>query len=178
VRALPRLNIPLSQPNNPSHSTTAHPCSLQLSQQHYRTVFTRLFPSMQTPPMQPFFAPQPPLIMAHRPHAIGIQPQTGLPIAPVAQIHVRHPSVAGAPVFGQHIPPPRCRRQLSIGGPPKAILSGPGRKLSPLPTTATTSPAASASSKKVTANLPKETISGDRHLCPLAQMMVPHSRVR
>lgn len=58
-------------------------------------------------------------------------------------------------------PPPflnRNRRQPSIGGPPKAVLGGPGRKNSPLPVAA---PTPVPKVKKHTVNLPKETPQND-----------------
>ncbi|KAF8641177.1 hypothetical protein AX17_000812 [Amanita inopinata Kibby_2008] len=54
--------------------------------------------------------------------------------------------------------PNRHRKQMSIGGPPKAILGGPQRKLSPLPPA--TSPS-TQKSRKVIVNLPKETIPSE-----------------
>jgi len=74
--------------------------------------------------------------------------------------------------------PNRNRRQLSIGGPPKAILGGPQRKLSPNPIPSVPSagvsgsttpsgapanpqPAAAVKVKKVMVNLPKETIPSE-----------------
>jgi hypothetical protein len=177
--SLPRLNIPspltaqqpLAFDNRQPMFSPALPTTLQNS-------FHPPFPlhntmPMQTTPMQPFFASQP-VLMTHRPQPslvhLGIQPQPGMPMTSTAQIHVRHPSVAGAPGFGQHIPPPRSRRQLSIGGPPKAILGGPGRKVSPLPASVpTSSPAANVKAKKITVNLPKETIPSDEDGAPATQ---------
>ena len=44
---------------------------------------------------------------------------------------------------------------MSIGGPPKAVLGGPQRRVSPNPVAATA--AATTSKKKVAVNLPKES---------------------
>lgn len=133
--------------------------------------FTMNPQSMHTP-MQPFFNAQPPGAPSRPSHqnrssmaqltAVGISPN-GMPIHPMGQGHFSHPSMilsAGPPV-GQHFQP-RSRRQPSIGGPPKAVLGGPGRKLSPLPPPVASSPStASQRGKKVTVNLPKETINLD-----------------
>lgn len=127
--------------------------------------------AMQTP-MQPFFNVNPPPPQApHRPThhpgsasvahlaAAGIHPPNGFPMTPVGG-HFSRPSLMLAP--GQLPPfPHRNRRQPSIGGPPKAVLGGPARKLSPIPPGASVSPAPPAKSKKVTVNLPKETIESE-----------------
>ena len=47
------------------------------------------------------------------------------------------------------------RRQMSIGGPPKAVLGGPQRKVSPNPAVAAAT--ANLLKKKIAVNLPKET---------------------
>jgi hypothetical protein len=175
--ALPRLSIPpplnLQQPlvfdGRQSMFSPALPTTLQNS---FHPSFPMNNLAMQTP-LQPFFAPQPPIAPgrpAHRaqpslahPAAAGI-PQLVTPTTPVGQIHARHASlsVVGPQSFGQQfLPPPRNRRQPSIGGPPKAPLGGPARKLSPLPAPLTVSPAAPTSKgKKVTVNFPKETLLG------------------
>lgn len=66
-----------------------------------------------------------------------------------------------------HLFPNRNRRQLSIGGPPKAVLGGPARKLSPLPPVA--SAVAPQKVKKVNVKLPKETIPVDQEGQPLTR---------
>ncbi|KAK7059231.1 hypothetical protein VNI00_001858 [Paramarasmius palmivorus] len=133
-------------------------------------------PPMQTP-MQPFFAPQPPPAPG-RPHhshqatishlaAAGIHPPAGFPITPLAghfprpSMALGNPPIKGPPPSG-HPFPNRNRRQLSIGGPPKAVLGGPARKTSPLPPAASPSNAPPPTkTKKVVVNLPKETIPGE-----------------
>ncbi|KAG6808900.1 hypothetical protein H0H92_002425 [Tricholoma furcatifolium] len=128
---------------------------------------------MQTP-MQPFFHHQPPAApgrpgrpthqqrasIAHLASA-GIHPPTGFsPITPVGGHFPRASMVGSIPgPPSAHPFPNRNRRQLSIGGPPKAILGGPARKLSPLPAVAVTP--APQKTKKINVKLPQETITGD-----------------
>uniref|UniRef100_A0A0W0F9R9 Uncharacterized protein n=1 Tax=Moniliophthora roreri TaxID=221103 RepID=A0A0W0F9R9_MONRR len=174
--ALPRLNIPatlnMQQPRGQPLFSPALPTSLQHS---FHPPLPNM-PPMQTP-MQPYFAPQPPPAPG-RPHhshqatishlaAAGIHPPAGFPITPLAG-HFPRPSMAlGNPPL--KVPPPaghpfpnRNRRQLSIGGPPKAVLGGPARKTSPLPPAASPSNAPPPiKTKKVMVNLPKETIPGE-----------------
>lgn len=142
--------------------------------------------SMQTP-MQPFFAPQPPNAPGRPSHhhaqsmahlaAAGIHPPNGFPITPVGghfsrpsmmlghggqpfahpgQQHQQHQQQPGGGGGGPPFPN-RNRRQLSIGGPPKAVLGGPSRKVSPMPVIPAV-PAPAQKVKKVNVNLPKETI--------------------
>lgn len=125
--------------------------------------------AMQTP-MQPFFNPPPPHAPNRPTHhpgsasvahlaAGGIHPPNGFPMTPVGG-HFSRPSLMLAP--GQLAPfPHRNRRQPSIGGPPKAVLGGPARKLSPIPPGASVSPVPPAKAKKVIVNLPKETMAGE-----------------
>ncbi|KAE9385665.1 hypothetical protein BT96DRAFT_572216 [Gymnopus androsaceus JB14] len=198
---LPRLNIPpglpaslaLQQPGMQPMYSPALPTSLQQS-------FHPPLP-MQTP-MQPFFNPAqmgPPGAPARAGHRAGQQsmninfgsvaqlaaagihpPNGGFPITPMGG-HFPRQSMAGFPgtMPAPHNPfPNRNRRQLSIGGPPKAILGGPQRKLSPNPTPSVLSagvsgsttpsgaptnpqPAAAVKVKKVMVNLPKETIPSE-----------------
>jgi len=165
---LPRLNIPatlnMQQPRGQPLFSPALPTSLQHS-------FHPPMPNMnmQTP-MQPFFNPQPPPA-PHRPThashatishlaAAGIHPPNGFPITPLAG-HFSRPSMA-LPGPGHHGPPPhRNRRQLSIGGPPKAVLGGPARKTSPLPPPSVSPVPPPAKTKKMTVNLPKETVPAE-----------------
>lgn len=142
---------------------------------------------MQTP-MQPFFNPQ-----MVPPGAPGRGHRAAQSIAQLAAVGI-HPPFAAVTPMGGHFPrqsmsgfpgavpphnpfPNRNRRQLSIGGPPKAILGGPQRKLSPNPlpgpssapsagVSGSTTPAGAASvnpvkAKKITVNLPKETIPSE-----------------
>ena len=59
---------------------------------------------------------------------------------------------------------PRSKRSasMSVGGPPKAVLGGPQRKVSPIPPTPA-APAAppSQKQKKIVVNLPRETVPAD-----------------
>ncbi|KAG5638183.1 hypothetical protein H0H81_001385 [Sphagnurus paluster] len=90
----------------------------------------------------------------------GIHPTSGFPMTPLGG-HFPRPSMMGIP--GQpsgHPFPNRNRRQLSIGGPPKAVLGGPARKLSPLPAPATPAPPPQKV-KKISVLLPQETIPGE-----------------
>lgn len=127
---------------------------------------------LQTP-MQPFFVPQhPPPPSRPSIHqsqqsiaqlaAAGIYPPNGFPITSMGG-HFPRQSM-GVPPQGQPSAPPfphRNRRQLSIGGPPKAVLGGPARKLSPLPVVQPPNPtSAPPKAKKLIVNLPKETILG------------------
>ncbi|KAG7450750.1 uncharacterized protein BT62DRAFT_1045593 [Guyanagaster necrorhizus] len=168
--ALPRLNIPASlnmqQPMQTMYSP-ALPTSIQQS-------FHPPLP-MQTP-MQNFF-PQVPSAPGRPAHhagqasvaqlaAAGIHPPSGYPMTPMGG-HFSRPSMMMNGPPGGHPFPGRNRRQLSIGGPPKAVLGGPNRKLSPIPpaavtaTGSSTSPAPQVKPKKIVVNLPKEDITGD-----------------
>lgn len=128
---------------------------------------------MQTP-MQNFFPTQPPGAPGRPSHqlhpsiaqltAAGIHPPNGMPpMTPLVQGHFHHPSMmlAAGPHFGQQFAP-RNRRQPSIGGPPKAVLGGPARKLSPLPPAGASTPPVvnNQKAKKVAVNFPKESVPG------------------
>ncbi|KAK0465644.1 hypothetical protein IW261DRAFT_1686469 [Armillaria novae-zelandiae] len=168
--ALPRLNIPASlnmqQPMQTMYSP-ALPTSIQQS-------FHPPLP-MQTP-MQNFF-PQIPFVPGRPTHhagqasiaqlaAAGIHPPSGYPMTPMGG-HFSRPSMSMNGPPGGHPFPGRNRRQLSIGGPPKAVLGGPNRKVSPIPPAAvaasgsSTPPASQTKPKKIVVNLPKEDITGD-----------------
>ncbi|THU89448.1 hypothetical protein K435DRAFT_969104 [Dendrothele bispora CBS 962.96] len=191
---LPRLNINIPPPLNAQQPrgqplySPALPTTLQQS----------FHPSLQTP-MQNFFPPQPPPAPGRPTHnaahhsiaqlaAVGIHPPSGLPYTPLGG-HFPRASIAALPVLGQPHPhqmagaggppssqhpfPNRNRRQLSIGGPPKAVLGGPARKVSPIPpppsSSGTATPAAAPAPppapvpkpKKVPVNLPKETVPSE-----------------
>lgn len=96
--------------------------------------------------------------------------------------------IAQAGFPGPMLPPPfvpksKRTQSVSTGGPPKAVLGGPQRKVSPLPpaaaaVVASTVPAA-PKVKKVVVNLPKETsaegeVSGTR--LPWARTPIPVSQ--
>ncbi|KAH7926206.1 hypothetical protein BV22DRAFT_1063463 [Leucogyrophana mollusca] len=172
---LPRLSIPpnltMQQPfdgRQPMFSPGL-PTSLQQSFHPVPYHMSGLGP-LQTP-MQPYFQPQPPPAPGRpsyathhgRPsiaHYPGMPPQTAVPITPLGQ---GFPSMMLGPPF----PPPfipRNRRNpsISIGGPPKAPLGGPGRKHSPLPPQPVVPPPATMhKGKKIIINFPQETVLGD-----------------
>ncbi|KAF5356305.1 hypothetical protein D9756_004271 [Leucocoprinus leucothites] len=184
--APPRLHIPPSlnaqQPiGGPGMFSPALPTALQ---QGFHPPFP-VHNAMQTP-MQPFFNvnvnPPPPQAHnrpTHHPNSAsmahlavaGIHPPNGFPMTPVSGApgggHFSRPSLMLGP--GQLPPFPHRRRQPSIGGPPKAVLGGPARKLSPIPPGASISPAPPTKLKKVVVNLPKETIEGEDGSPPTRQ---------
>ncbi|PPQ62781.1 hypothetical protein CVT24_000475 [Panaeolus cyanescens] len=170
---LPRLSLALQQPLNGGMYSPALPTSLQ---QTFHPPFPSNLNPLQTP-MQSFFTPnQPPtapIRPGHRPNQASLQlaaagihpPQPFMPLHTPLATHFPHPSL----VIPQQLPHPnRNRRQQSIGGPPKAVLGGPQRKVSPLPpatATAAATPGLTTTpvpppvkQKKVVINLPKESI--------------------
>ena len=125
-------------------------------------------PSALHTPMQAFFnsqVPPAPARPTHHAHqasiqlaAVGIHPPNL--VTPISTHFPRPSMILGS--TGQppsHPFPNRNRRQLSIGGPPKAVLGGPARKLSPLPSTSATNDP--EKSQKANVNLPKETVPGE-----------------
>jgi hypothetical protein len=181
---LPRLSIaqnfnmqqPMGGPNQALYSP-ALPTTLQ---QSFHPAFPMGNP-LQTP-MQSFFTPQmpgPPGRPTHHAHqasiqlaAAGIHPPNL--VTPVAT-HFPRPSMilgpGGQPQPPSHPFPNRNRRQLSIGGPPKAVLGGPARKVSPMPGSVSPAPAPAVTptpqkTKKVIVNLPKETVVGEADESP------------
>ncbi|KAJ4485458.1 hypothetical protein J3R30DRAFT_1361201 [Lentinula aciculospora] len=204
---LPRLNIPpvpaslaLQQPIFQPLYSPALPTSLQ---QSFHPPMPLPGHGIMQAPMQPYFnpvqmgPPGAPGRMGHRAGqqsmninmgnmgsmaqlaAAGIHPPNGFPITPMGG-HFPRQSMAGFPGgMPPHNPfPNRNRRQLSIGGPPKAVLGGPQRKLSPNPpvssgvfsagisgsTTPVGPPPNSVpaiKAKKLIVNLPKETIPSE-----------------
>ncbi|KAJ7151611.1 hypothetical protein C8R46DRAFT_1122576 [Mycena filopes] len=123
-------------------------------------------------PMQPYFNPQAPGAPSrptHRHASASIASftpsslqQPPFPMTPGTG-HFPRPSL----MMGQSFPGPggppfpgRNRRQPSIGGPPKAVLGGPARKLSPLPPVVAPTPPA-VKPKKTTVKLPKESPKDD-----------------
>ncbi|KAJ7139475.1 hypothetical protein C8R44DRAFT_305218 [Mycena epipterygia] len=123
-------------------------------------------------PMQPYFNPQAPGAPSrptHRQASASIANftpsalQSSFPMTPGGG-HFPRPSLMLAP--GQSFPGPaaggppfpgRNRRQPSIGGPPKAVLGGPARKLSPLPPVVAAPSPAPQKVKKMLVKLPKES---------------------
>ncbi|KAI5991309.1 hypothetical protein F5J12DRAFT_907508 [Pisolithus orientalis] len=161
----PRLSIPpslgMQQPFDGRQAmfSPGLPTSLQQSY-HPPLPFSIGHPPLQTP-MQPFFQPQPPnapgrpAYALHKAHASmvhypGFPPPTAIPITPLGQ---GFPSHIHGTIF-------RIRRQpsVSIGGPPKAPLGGPGRKHSPM--AIQPPPPTMQKGKKIVVNLPVETIPG------------------
>ncbi|KAG6334085.1 hypothetical protein ID866_5001 [Astraeus odoratus] len=109
-------------------------------------------------PQHPPNAPGRPAYAHHKGHASiahypGFPPPSAVPMTPLGQGFPPHMM---APPFGQPFFP-RNRRapSVSIGGPPKAPLGGPGRKHSPMPPQP---PVSATKGKKVVVNLPVETI--------------------
>jgi hypothetical protein len=171
-RELSRLRIPLhpSMPVMLDGQPLFNPPPSQ-SQQFYPMV------QNQVPPTPGFYNPSPthqmpPHLTMHRMHpSIAQMAASGMPIPmniPIPmtpggqiafspQLNLLSPPVAGVPFQ----PSMRQRRQpsISIGGPPKAALGGPNRKLSPLPAEASPLPAPDASKpkKKFIVKLPVES---------------------
>ncbi|KAG6902960.1 hypothetical protein C0995_008533 [Termitomyces sp. Mi166 len=150
---LPRLNVPQLNMPQPSVNFQGQPMFSPLVQ-NYR------------PAIQPFnvFPPPPPGRPTHHPGRASIAhfgPPAFTPMSPIGGGHFPRASMAGS-IPGppsSHPFPNRNRRQLSIGGPPKAVLGGPARKLSPLPAVPAASAVAPQKVKKVNVKLPKETIT-------------------
>ncbi|KAH7884004.1 hypothetical protein F5I97DRAFT_2045934 [Phlebopus sp. FC_14] len=165
---LPRLSIPpslnMQQPFDGRQPVFSPGLPSSLHQGFHPPPYQILPSSLQTP-MQPFFPQQPPnapgrpTYAHHKGHASiahlpGFPPQTAIPITPLGQAF---PMMV--PPFGQpFIPRNRRAPSISIGGPPKAPLGGPGRKHSPLPPPP---PPTAQKGKKVVVNFPVETIHGD-----------------
>ncbi|KAH0838729.1 hypothetical protein J3R83DRAFT_7083 [Lanmaoa asiatica] len=164
--SLPRLNVPpfnMQQPFDGRQPMFSPGLPTSIQQSYHPPPFQIAPLPLQTP-MQPFFPQQPPnapgrpTYQHHRGHSSiahfpGFPPPTAIPITPLAQ---GFPMVV--PPFGQpFIPRNRRAPSVSIGGPPKAPLGGPGRKHSPLPPAP---PAPAQKGKKVIVNLPVETIPG------------------
>ena len=162
--------------------------------------------ALQTP-MQSMFPQHPPGIpgrstfATHRtgPSVVqlatgGIHPPSGMPATPLGQgfpgqilpgIQQGIPFGGGGPSFTH-----RNRRMpsVSLGGPPKAILGGPNRKVSPLPPAAEVAPPPVATRKKVVVKFPKETVeeeSEDKKTItrapwarnPIPLDVIPHPKV-
>lgn len=132
---------------------------------------------MQTPMqsmfnIQPPNAPSRPAYAGHRGGqasmaqlaAAGIHPPNGMPMSPITPMGQGfHPSQmqqgmsfgGGGPAF---VPRNRRTPSMSLGGPPKAVLGGPNRKVSPLPPPVEAAPTPVAKGKKMTVKFPQETI--------------------
>jgi hypothetical protein len=181
---LSRLNIPgppsleMQQPmgfdpRNQSMFSPGLPTSIQ---QGFHPPFSMNGqPALQTP-MQPMFAPQPPgapnrpLYAQHRVGqlsiaqlaAAGIHPPNTMPMTPLGQGFSSMAS-PGMPFGGSGSGFQRNRRapSVNLGGPPKAVLGGPNRKVSPLPLAASEAPPAITKAKKAVVKFPRETVVGD-----------------
>jgi hypothetical protein len=75
-------------------------------------------------------------------------------MTPLGQVGFHNPMLPPQPFV------PRSKRapSISIGGPPKAVLGGPQRKVSPMPVVAAPAPAPVVKQKKIVVNIPKETV--------------------
>ena len=167
---LPRLSIPpslnMQQPFDGRQTMFSPGLPTSLQQSYHPPPFQIGPPPLQTP-MQPFFPQQPPnapgrpTYAHHKAHASmvhypGFPLPPAIPITPLGQ---GFPSHMMAPPFGQpFLPRNRRAPSVSIGGPPKAPLGGPGRKLSPMPPQL---PATAQKGKKIAVNLPVETQPGE-----------------
>ncbi|KAF9229826.1 hypothetical protein BS17DRAFT_771977 [Gyrodon lividus] len=171
---LPRLSIPpsltMQQPYD-GRQVMFSPSLPTCLQQSYHPPPFQIAPPLQTPmqnffPQQPPNAPGRPTYLHHKGHASiahfpGFLPQSAIPITPLGQ---GFPMMV--PPFGQpFIPRNRRTPSVSVGGPPKAALGGPGRRHSPLPPPPPPPPAAQKG-KKVVVNLPVETIPGTEDQSP------------
>ena len=178
-RELPRLNIPaplhmqqtLASENRQAAFSPAFPSSVQ---QNFQFPSTHpLAASLATPmqlhsthlgvtlPSTRFAHQARPSMAAFNPVGINMNGITmsPVPMTPMAQNYI--PPQVGNGSKLVHPFAARNKRSASIclGGPPKAVLGGPNRKLSPLPRPVAHIPNAGQTSqgKKVTVNLPKET---------------------
>lgn len=166
---LPRLSIATNFGPATAAVTSMFSPALPTAIQHFHPMVTPMQPFFATPPFPA--APQRP---THRPNqasmqlaAAGIHPPPNF-MTPLTS-HFPRSSIAlpGPPLPTQHIPPShpfpgRGRRQLSIGGPPKAVLGGPTSKLRPMPAgTQATDTTATEKKKKLVVNLPKEIIQSE-----------------
>ncbi|KAF8213800.1 hypothetical protein K438DRAFT_1707702 [Mycena galopus ATCC 62051] len=163
VRPSPREHLRLNIPPNQQHAlfgaqpmfSPALPTALQG------------FPHPLHTPMQPFFNQQVPRAPGRPTHRQGsaslanfTPSQSTFPMTPGTG-HFPRPSLMMGQSFQGSVPggppfPNRNRRQPSIGGPPKAVLGGPARKLSPLPPVAPPV-APPVKAKKVVIKLPNES---------------------
>lgn len=161
-------NLGSQQPGQTAMFSPSLPTSIQ---QSFHPPFVGPIPGNVMTPMQANFMSMP-MPTAGRPMnhrarasiaqlaAVGIPPPMGVPLTPL---------LPGQ--FPQGVPPmlmptpqfqPRSRRapSVSTGGPPKAVLGGPGAKsratTEPVPPPTTTAPP--PKTKKVIINIPRETI--------------------
>ncbi|KAI0791811.1 hypothetical protein C8Q75DRAFT_732200 [Abortiporus biennis] len=179
----PNINAqqPMNFSDNPPLFSPALPTSIQQGMHPPFPIQHPNMNSLQTP-MQPGFFPPPPNAPGrpmHRVHpsmaqlaGLGILPPPGMlqhnglpPMTPLGQNGFPTPILPGAP-FQPFVPRSKRTQSVSTGGPPKAVLGGPQRKVSPLPPAATAAVTGAAAvpgvlavpKKKIIVNLPKETI--------------------
>ncbi|KDQ54972.1 hypothetical protein JAAARDRAFT_356249 [Jaapia argillacea MUCL 33604] len=157
---------------------------------------------LQTPMQSQFFPPIPgaPMRPPHLVHhagrasvaqlaAAGIYPPQGVPMTPIGQNGLASPMILGAPPFPQPFAS-RNRRtpSVSLGGPPKAALGGPGRNHAPIPAplVAAAAVAPPSKTKKIPVSFPQETIPGrdgepshraDWARCPIPSSQLPDERI-
>ncbi|CCL98342.1 uncharacterized protein FIBRA_00336 [Fibroporia radiculosa] len=175
---LPRLFIPQSlngqQPityaDNPQLFSPALPTSI--SQGMHPPPFLTPSNSLQTP-MQPHFFPQPPGAPGrpsmHRSSpsvaqlaAVGIFPPP-IPITPLGQTGFPNQMLGLQPFAPPFVPRSKRAPSVGVGGPPKAVLGGPQRRVSPLPPSApgVSQAAPAIKGKKVVVHFPQETVPGE-----------------
>ncbi|EAU93335.2 hypothetical protein CC1G_08648 [Coprinopsis cinerea okayama7 len=164
---LPRLNVvqPLHMQQPQALYSPALPTGIQSG--FHPPAYPMGGNPLQTP-MQPFFNPHPPQAPGRPTHQsrnsfafAGPQPPNGFAVTPVTG-HFPRPSMMlgpGQPLMGPNGGHRPHKRQMSIGGPPKAVLGGPARKVSPNPAVAAV--AAAVLKKKVVVKLPEETVKGE-----------------
>jgi hypothetical protein len=165
----PRLHIPPHLAGQqPAMFSPALPSAIQTG---YPQFLLNTPMALQTP-MQASFFPQPPPAPGrpnmHRSRSsmapVGMMGPPGMP--PITPLGQGFPVIGPAAMFPQ---PggfaPRSRRTMSMGGPPKAPLGGPGKQHNPVTPAivaqqaVTTAP--KAKGKKMNVNLPKEVIPGE-----------------
>ncbi|KAH9855781.1 hypothetical protein C2E23DRAFT_750718 [Lenzites betulinus] len=171
----PNLNSqqPMSFAENAPLFSPALPTSIQQSM-HPPFALGGQGNPLQTPMQAGFFPPPPgapgrPSL--HRSHpsvmqlaAAGIIPPPGMPGMPMTPLGQNGFPPQMLPGLAPFAPPfvPRSKRSasMSVGGPPKAVLGGPQRKVSPMPPPVAASPVAPPpqKQKKVIVNFPHETI--------------------
>ncbi|OSD05616.1 hypothetical protein PYCCODRAFT_1450275 [Trametes coccinea BRFM310] len=191
----PNLNAqqPMSFGENAPLFSPALPTSIQQGM-HPPFAFGGQGNPLQTPMQPGFFPPQPGAPARpsmHRSHpsvmqlaAAGILPPPGMPMTPLGQNGFPQPMVPGlAPFAPPFVPRSKRSASVSVGGPPKAVLGGPQRKVSPIPPSTAATPAAPPAQKpkKVIVNFPRETIPGEGDEPPkrasFARTPLPHSEV-
>ncbi|KAJ7232830.1 hypothetical protein B0H12DRAFT_184779 [Mycena haematopus] len=167
VRPNPREHLRLNIPPNQQHALFGAPPMFSPA----LPTALQGFPLPLHTPMQPFFNPQVPRAPGRPTHRQGsaslasfTPSQSTFPMTPGTG-HFPRPSLMMGHSFPGPLPggppfPGRNRRQPSIGGPPKAVLGGPARKVSPMPPVpAITVPP--VKTKKVVIKLPNESPKDD-----------------